>query len=153
VETLEDLPKSLLWLDCSCFGDCNHLENLKGLPLQTEVHPQAFWACKKLKRRAYEFGYGSVNHWVQHRRQIPTCRAYILLCVSVAREQEDEAKLLEARKNGTEVSPLCKEIALLPEVRPTPHIPPFLVPALTFLRARSQVLVREITEFAFGDHM
>ncbi|GMI30708.1 hypothetical protein TeGR_g7827 [Tetraparma gracilis] len=133
--SLEGLPPSLLSVDRWCFSRCHLLPNLRGLPFSTAVSPLAFGAahasacgdsrCMLLLAKAtIELGFPSIDAWVQDRRLIPDRRRAVLLCVQRAREQEEEAA------PANPVAPLLATLALIPDV-----------------------LVREVIEFAYGDHL
>ncbi|GMI52549.1 hypothetical protein TeGR_g4877 [Tetraparma gracilis] len=140
LRSLAGLPRSLELVGPQAFIRCHDLQSLKGLPFSALVSESAFEnsdlsnSCALLSKKARLLGFGAVAAWVRDRSLVPGRRYAVLGCVMRAREQLDEMAELKRRKKRSRppspVSPLLSRVALLPDD-----------------------LVREVVEWAHGDHL
>jgi hypothetical protein len=146
--SLEGLPPGLRYVAqyafCDGFGDCP-LRDLRGLPFTAVVHARAFGdgfmpPSKKLSATARSLGFRSIDAWVQDRRLVP-CRRYAIL-----------SSVRCARRLSCSVPPAGEHEAKLSRAFPALQAEP-LAPLLRRLALLPDVLVREVAEFAHGDHV
>ncbi|GMI20822.1 hypothetical protein TeGR_g2268 [Tetraparma gracilis] len=136
LEGLKGLRVPSLEISLVAFDECHELASLQHLPFNAIVNNCAFGRlyyaasyirdkrCRLLLKKARLLGFADIDAWVQDRRNVPARRWAILTSMVVARKQES---LQPERRTVTE---LAAHIALLPKE-----------------------MVREIVEFAFGDHL
>jgi hypothetical protein len=157
INSLVGLPPGLREIGFNAFSETD-LEDLRGLPYSTKVNPFTFTGnynkyFEKLHIKASSLGFSSVNEWVQDRRQVPARRYAICASVLVANKQLEEA--LKKKEDVAEVESALASLTISADTAAflREHAPSPVTPLLARIARLPDVLVREIIQFAHGDHV